>query len=125
MTAGALGFPIWGLLLPFRSSTGMQWSAEAMRADFPALVAWIFFGVVLGSLLQALTQLSDRVLGPETICSTVFVFLLLDRQYTRRLMLNPRLASQEILRARQSGTPAPALWMFAIGLGMLLPILLS
>jgi hypothetical protein len=50
--------------------------------------------------------------------------LLLDRQYARRLMLNPRLASQELLRARQS-TAAPALWMFAIGLGMLLPILLS
>ena len=54
MTAGTLGFPIWGLLLPFKSNRGMQWSAEAMQADFPALVAWIFFGVVLGAVLQAL-----------------------------------------------------------------------
>jgi NADH dehydrogenase len=65
MTAGALGFPIWGLLLPFRSPGAMQWTAETMRADFPALVAWVFFGVVLGTLLQALTQLTERVLGPE------------------------------------------------------------
>lgn len=70
MTAGALGFPIWGLLLPFRSNRGMQWSAEAMRADFPALVVWVFFGVDLGTLLQALTQLSERVLGVEKIATS-------------------------------------------------------
>lgn len=76
MTAGALGFPIWGLLLPFSSNRGMQWSADAMRADFPALVAWIFFGVVLGALLQLLTQLGDRVLGPETIAASAPVGVL-------------------------------------------------
>lgn len=36
MTAGALGFPVWGLLLSFRSDRGMQFSAEAMRPSITA-----------------------------------------------------------------------------------------
>jgi hypothetical protein len=65
MTAGAIGFPIWGLLLPLKSSGHMRWSAEAMRSDFPVLVAWVLFGVVFGTLLQALTDLAEAILGPE------------------------------------------------------------
>jgi hypothetical protein len=49
ITAGALGFPTWGLLLPFRPAGAMQWTAETMRANFPALVAWVVFGVVWSS----------------------------------------------------------------------------
>jgi hypothetical protein len=89
-------------LLPLILTGQIDWRAEAIASLLPTLIGHLLYGG-----------------------STAFVFLLLDRQYTRRLMLNPRLASQELLRARQNGTPAPALWMFAIGLGMLLPILLS
>lgn len=65
MTAGALGFPVWGLLLPLKSPGHMRWSAEAMRVEFPALVAWVFFGIVFGALLQALSDLAEVILGPE------------------------------------------------------------
>lgn len=65
MTGAVLGFPVWGLLLLFRSARGMQWTAESMRTDLPALVAGVLFGALTGALVQALTQLAERYLGPE------------------------------------------------------------
>jgi NADH dehydrogenase len=71
MTGAAMGFPIWGLLLPFRSARGMQWTAETMRMDLPALVAWVFFGALTGALVQAFTQLAEQYLGPEEMPAPV------------------------------------------------------
>jgi hypothetical protein len=56
---------------------------------------------------------------------TAFIFLLLEHRYTRALILEPRFAARELRRIRPIGTPAPALWLFALGLGVLLPILLG
>ena len=47
--------------------------------------------------------------------ATAFVFLLLD----------PRLAAREARRRRPVGTPAPAVWLFTLALGVLLPVLLE
>jgi hypothetical protein len=56
---------------------------------------------------------------------TAFTFLFLERRYTRWLLEDPKERARQTRRTRPVGTPAPALWLFALGLGVLLPILLG
>ena len=70
MTGAALGIPLWGLIsviaIPLFSAHMPEWSAEQMRAHFPAIVGWVLYGASLGLVTQGLTDISARIYGPET-----------------------------------------------------------
>jgi hypothetical protein len=89
-------------LLPLLLTGVCDWSTDAASALLPSLIAHLIYGA-----------------------ATALMFFLFDRRYARSLLLDPRTSARELRRLRPVGTPAPALWLFALSLGVLLPILLG
>ena len=89
-------------LFPLALNGACFWTPADADAQFPALVGHLIYGPVAAA-----------------------AFWLLERRHSDWLLLDPRVAIREERRRRPLGTPAPALWLFVLGTGVLLPVLLG
>ncbi|GCE30856.1 hypothetical protein KDA_63400 [Dictyobacter alpinus] len=89
-------------LLPILLGASATWTIQAADILLPSLLGHIIYGGVTG-----------------------YIFFWLKKRHMDWLLLDPRLLAKEERLSRPAGTSAPALWLFALGLGIVLPIILG
>jgi uncharacterized membrane protein YagU involved in acid resistance len=105
----------WGLLY------GAVWWFIGPLTFFPILLG----GSFAWTTAEAADQLPSLVGHLLYGVATALVFLALERRHAAWLARDARFASREARRRRPLRTSAPAVWLFFVGLGVTLPVLLS
>jgi len=71
MTGAALGVPLWAfvsvVVFPLITGQPLQWTAEGMKTMLPQLIAWVWYGVVLGLAAEALSRITASWPGPDCV----------------------------------------------------------
>ncbi len=89
-------------LMPILLGGTVTWTIQAADLALPSLIGHLIYGAATG-----------------------LVFLWLEQRHMNSLYIDKRSTLSEERLRRPAGTPAPALWLFVLGLGVILPVILG